>query len=329
MPGPRAGSTGRCAGRRRARRAFSPTTRRAITSPRPSSLSMREGHFLALHVRTWANLGAYVSTFGAAIPSAIYTSLLAGVYRTPAIFVESTGVFTNTTADGCLSRRRQARSLLRAGAACRQGRATSFAWIAPRSAGATSSRRSQMPYKTPIGPTYDCGDFPENFFSCAGARRRTRNFELRRAEARGGGRLRGIGLACYVESLRQLRLRVLPARSVRAPASMRVAADSRRARRLSARGARHPQSRPGTRHLAGADPLLPARRAGGADRGGRGRHRSRAVWHRHIRLAHHCSGRLRAPSRGGEGHCQRQADRRPSARSGGERHRVSPTAASP
>src|ERR1700736_1251424 len=55
-----------------------------------------DGHFLALCVSTCANLGAYVSTFGAAIPSAIYTSLLACVYRTPAIFVESTGIFTNT-----------------------------------------------------------------------------------------------------------------------------------------------------------------------------------------------------------------------------------------
>ena len=39
----------------------------------------REGHFLALRVKTIANVGAYVSTFGAAIPSAIYTALLAGV----------------------------------------------------------------------------------------------------------------------------------------------------------------------------------------------------------------------------------------------------------
>ena len=49
--------------------------------------------------RHLANLGAYVSTFGAAIPSAIYSALFAGVYRTPAIFVEVTGVFTNTAAD--------------------------------------------------------------------------------------------------------------------------------------------------------------------------------------------------------------------------------------
>src|SRR4051812_11869363 len=55
-----------------------------------------DGHFLALRVETFANVGAYVSTFGAAIPSAIYSALLAGVYRTPAISVICTGVFTNT-----------------------------------------------------------------------------------------------------------------------------------------------------------------------------------------------------------------------------------------
>src|SRR5262249_19336686 len=46
-----------------------------------------DGHFLGLRVATFVNLGAYVSTFGAAIPSAIYSALLAGVYRTPAIHV--------------------------------------------------------------------------------------------------------------------------------------------------------------------------------------------------------------------------------------------------
>ncbi len=57
----------------------------------------QDGHFLGLQVATLANLGAYVSTFGAAIPSAVYSALLAGGYRTPAICVEVTGVLTNTT----------------------------------------------------------------------------------------------------------------------------------------------------------------------------------------------------------------------------------------
>src|SRR6185503_5125152 len=56
----------------------------------------REGEFLGLKVQTIADLGAYVSSFGAAIPGPIYSALLAGVYRTPAVYVGVTGVFSNT-----------------------------------------------------------------------------------------------------------------------------------------------------------------------------------------------------------------------------------------
>jgi carbon-monoxide dehydrogenase large subunit len=55
-----------------------------------------EGIFQALRVSTTADVGAYVSSFGAAIPGPIYSALLAGVYRTPAEFVEVTGAFSNT-----------------------------------------------------------------------------------------------------------------------------------------------------------------------------------------------------------------------------------------
>ena len=157
-----------------------------------------EGHFLALHVRTWANLGAYVSTFGAAIPSAIYSSLLAGVYRTTAIFVESTGIFTNTAAtdayrgagrpEACYVLERLAD---KAAAELRMDRAE----IRRRNL----IRPHEMPYKTPIGPTYDCGDFPK-IFSRVLALAGYEKFHLRYAQAVRAGRLRGIGLACYVES---------------------------------------------------------------------------------------------------------------------------------
>src|ERR1700730_5706730 len=121
-----------------------------------------QGRFLALHVETIANLGAYVSTFGAAIPSAIYSALLAGVYRTPAIFVQSTGVFTNTLPtdayrgagrpEACYVLERLAdRAALELGIDRAAIRVRNL--IAARS----------MPYKTPIGPTYDCGDFPKIF----------------------------------------------------------------------------------------------------------------------------------------------------------------------
>src|SRR6185503_16445026 len=55
-----------------------------------------KGYFLGLRVKTRANVGAYVSSFGAAIPGPIYTALLAGLYKTPAVFAEVEGFFSNT-----------------------------------------------------------------------------------------------------------------------------------------------------------------------------------------------------------------------------------------
>ena len=57
----------------------------------------RDGKFLAMRVRTTANLGAYLSTFASCIPTILYATLLAGQYKTPAIYCEVTAVFTNTT----------------------------------------------------------------------------------------------------------------------------------------------------------------------------------------------------------------------------------------
>ena len=55
-----------------------------------------EGKFLALRVHTLCNMGAYLSTFAPAVPTYLYATLLAGVYRTPVIYAEVKAVFTNT-----------------------------------------------------------------------------------------------------------------------------------------------------------------------------------------------------------------------------------------
>src|SRR2546426_4024424 len=157
-----------------------------------------DGHFLALHVQTFANLGAYVSTFGAAIPSAIYSALFAGGYRTPAIFVEVTGVFTNTTPTDAFrgAGRPEACYVLERLADCAAEKLSiDRAEIRRRNLIPPSA----MPYKTPIGPTYDCGDFPK-IFARTLALADYDGFEERRAQAARRGRLRGIGMACYVES---------------------------------------------------------------------------------------------------------------------------------
>src|SRR5581483_4482108 len=57
----------------------------------------KDGKFLGLRVKTIANLGAYLSTFGSSVPTYLYGTLLAGQYTTPAIYVEVDAAFTNTT----------------------------------------------------------------------------------------------------------------------------------------------------------------------------------------------------------------------------------------
>lgn len=157
-----------------------------------------DGRFLGLRVETLANLGAYVSTFGAAIPSAIYTALLAGVYRTPAIYVDVKGVFTTTLPtdayrgagrpEACYVLERLAdRAALELGLDRAEIRRRN---LVPPDA---------MPYRTPIGPTYDCGDFP--LMLARGLKASDYDgFPARREEAARRGRRRGLGLACYVES---------------------------------------------------------------------------------------------------------------------------------
>jgi len=148
-----------------------------------------DGHFVALRVHTRADLGAYVSSFGAAIAGPIYSALLAGVYKTPAVFVEVTGVFSNsvpTDAYRGAGRPEACYVLERLVDKAARELGIDRAEIRRRNL----ITRSAMPYKSPVGPTYDCGDFPkllERALEISGY-----------AKKRPPGR--GIGIACYVES---------------------------------------------------------------------------------------------------------------------------------
>ncbi len=157
-----------------------------------------DGRFLGLRVETAADLGAHLSTFGAAIPSAIYSALLAGVYATPAVCVEVTGVFTNTTPTDAYR------------GAGRPEACYILERLADRAAAALGMDRAEirrrnlvpagaMPYATPVGPTYDCGDF-RGIMDRALAGADYDGFAARRAGSEAAGRLRGLGIACFVES---------------------------------------------------------------------------------------------------------------------------------
>ncbi|MEQ8697966.1 MAG: xanthine dehydrogenase family protein, partial [Bauldia litoralis] len=157
-----------------------------------------DGRYLGLRVRTIANVGAYVSTYGAAIPSAIYSGLLAGVYATPAIDIEITGVFTNSVPTDAY------RGAGRPEACYVLERLTDAA-AAKLGIDRVELRRrnmipaAAMPYTTPIGPTYDSGDFPRILEGAVKAADYA-GFAARRDKTADDGKLRGIGVAAFVES---------------------------------------------------------------------------------------------------------------------------------
>ncbi len=157
-----------------------------------------DGVFLGIELHTIANIGAYISTFGAAIPAPIYTALLAGVYRTPAVHIKVTGVVTNTVpVDAYRGAGRPEACYVLERLADAAARKLNLDRVEIR-------RRNlipveAMPYQTPIGPTYDCGNFPQVLEQLLQVSDWS-GFANRRAMSASKGRYRGIGLALYVET---------------------------------------------------------------------------------------------------------------------------------
>ncbi|MDB5805586.1 MAG: carbon monoxide dehydrogenase [Betaproteobacteria bacterium] len=156
------------------------------------------GHFTALRVDTLASMGAYVSSVGAAVPTTVYTALLSGPYRIPAIFADVRAVFTNTVPTDAYrgAGRPEACYVLErlVEEAARQTGIDRF----------DLRRRNlipveAMPYTTPIGPVYDSGNFAK-LFERALEVADYAGYEVRRQESARGGLLRGFGLCYFVES---------------------------------------------------------------------------------------------------------------------------------
>ena len=155
-----------------------------------------DGRFLALRVRTTAAMGAYLSNMGALAPINGPFSL-AGPYRTPAMHVEVRAVYTNTV------RLDVFRGAGRPEAIYLMERLVDAATREIGLDRAEIRRRNmippaELPYATPFGMTYDSGDY-EGAMTRALGEAGWNGFAERRAESARRGRLRGIGMAAYVE----------------------------------------------------------------------------------------------------------------------------------
>ncbi len=156
-----------------------------------------DGKFLAVRVTGLGNMGAYLASVGPLMQSVNILKNLPGVYRTPVASVAMRCVFTNTTPVGPYR-----------GAGRPEGNYFMERLVdaAARETGRdpVELRRrnlvppSAMPYRAASGLVYDSGDFPALLDQSLG-RADWDGFPERRAAARARGKLRGIGLACYLE----------------------------------------------------------------------------------------------------------------------------------
>ena len=154
------------------------------------------GRFLGLRVALKIDIGAYLTQRSAG-PATNNVGGLAGVYTTPAIHIESTGVFTHTTPTGPYrgAGRPEATYAIERGIDV-AARELEIDPIELRRRNLIPP--SAMPFKTGLVFTYDCGEF-ERIMTMALARADHAGFERRRAEARARGRLLGLGLANPIE----------------------------------------------------------------------------------------------------------------------------------
>jgi carbon-monoxide dehydrogenase large subunit len=156
------------------------------------------GKFLAMRVSTLANLGAYLGTFAPAIPTWCYGTLLAGTYATPAIYVEVKGVFTNTApVDAYRGAGRPEACYVVERLVDRAAREMKIDPIELRRRNFIAN--DAFPYTTPVALTYDSGDYFKTLDMAVKAADYA-GFERRRQEAVQRGRLRGIGVATYIEA---------------------------------------------------------------------------------------------------------------------------------
>ena len=157
-----------------------------------------EGHFLALRVSTLANMGAYLSTFAPAVPTYLYATLLAGVYKTPVIYAEVKAVFTNTVpVDAYRGAGRPEATFLLERLVDAIAHDTGIDRIELRRRNFIPA--NAFPYQTPVALQYDSGNY-ETTLAAALKAADYAGFPARRQAAAAQGKLRGIGISTYLEA---------------------------------------------------------------------------------------------------------------------------------
>ena len=162
----------------------------------------KEGRIMALKVSTYANLGAYLSTFGPAVPTYLHGTLMQGLYTTPKINIEVFGMFTHTVAVDAY------RGAGRPEATYVLERLIDTAALEMNMDPVELRRMNFIPafdgvnqpgYQTQVALQYDSGDYHavlDRALEMVGYA----DFRAEQAAARKEGRLLGIGFSTYIEA---------------------------------------------------------------------------------------------------------------------------------
>jgi carbon-monoxide dehydrogenase large subunit len=156
----------------------------------------KDNKITGLRVKTYANFGGYMSLFSSSVPTYLYATLLSGQYTIPAIHAEVIGVYTNTTPVDAYrgAGRPEASYLLERmlETAARQLK------VDPAEL-RKKNFITQFPHQTPVIMAYDAGDFNASLDAAMKAIDYA-GFPARKAKAKSEGKLRGLGVSCYIEA---------------------------------------------------------------------------------------------------------------------------------
>ncbi len=156
-----------------------------------------QGKILGLRVRIVGNVGAYGSGPGTIIVVAIGPKVITGVYHIPALDLRSVAVTTNTNLVGAY------RGAGRPEAIYLMERLMDQAAADLKLDPAELRRRNfiqpeQMPYTTPMGETFDSGNFP-HMLSRILHLADWNGFAARSAQSKARGKLRGRAISTFLE----------------------------------------------------------------------------------------------------------------------------------
>jgi carbon-monoxide dehydrogenase large subunit len=157
-----------------------------------------DGRFLALDVSTIAGLGAYMSGGGPGSSTNAPAAAMGGGYVIPAIFMDVRGTFTNTAPiDAYRGAGKPEANYLIERLIDKAARQCGFDPIDLRRRNLVAS----FPYQKALGTVVDCGRFAANIDDVLPLADHA-GFLARQAVSKKSGLLRGIGVACFLETAR-------------------------------------------------------------------------------------------------------------------------------